>query len=226
MVYMDKTMMLINFKNYNESTGKNAIRIARIAEKVAEELGVNISIAPSLIDLAKVKENVSIPVYAQHADAISYGSYTGHILLENIKEYGIDGIMVNHSERNILLKDIEFIVNKAKGLNMNTIVCASTSKISGALAIFNPDYIAIEPPELIGGDISVSVARPEIITESLNLVRRISPETRVLCGAGIKNGLDVKKALELGANGILVASGVVKAKDIEKAIYELANALR
>jgi len=219
-------MMLINFKNYHESTGKNAIKIAKIAEKVAEELNVNISIAPSLIDLAKVKENVSIPVYAQHADAINYGSYTGQILLENIKEYGIDGIMVNHSERNILIKDIEFIVKKAKALNMKTMVCASTSNISGALAIFNPDYIAIEPPELIGGDISVSVARPEIITESLNIVRRISPETKVLCGAGIKNGLDVKKALELGANGILVASGVVKAKDVEKAIYELANALR
>jgi triosephosphate isomerase len=43
----------------------------------------------------------------------------------------------------------------------------------------------------------------------------------VLCGAGVKNGEDVRKAKELGAKGILVASGVVKAENPEEAIRDL-----
>ena len=223
---MKGSMMLINFKNYRESTGKNALTIARIAEKVSDELGVVISVAPTFIDAVKVKESVSIPVYAQHVDPVGYGSYTGHVTMENLKEYSIDGVIINHSERNVMVKDIEFAVKKARDLGMKSMVCSSTPSISGSVAVFNPDYIAIEPPELIGGDVSVSGARPEIITESVNIVKKISPETQVLCGAGVKTGSDVRKAIELGSSGILVASGVIKARDVEKAISDLANALR
>ena len=48
---------------------------------------------------------------------------------------------------------------------------------------------------------------------------------KVLCGAGVKNGKDVAKALELGSDGVLLASGIVKAKDKEKVIRDLASGL-
>ena len=65
--------------------------------------------------------------------------------------------------------------------------------------------------------------RQEVITNTVELVRRVNPEVKVLTGAGISTGEDVKKALELGTVGVLLASGVTKAKDPEKAIKNLVS---
>jgi len=102
--------------------------------------------------------------------------------------------------------------------NLIKIVCADSEESSFALnsirEILKIEYIAYEPPELIGGDISVSEAKPEIIE------RITSKVDNLLVGAGIKKKEDVKRSLELGAKGILVASGVVKAKNPYKILEE------
>jgi triosephosphate isomerase len=46
---------------------------------------------------------------------------------------------------------------------------------------------------------------------------------RVLAGAGISTGDCVKKAIELGADGVLLASGVVKAKNPEEVLFDLVS---
>jgi len=83
----------------------------------------------------------------------------------------------------------------------------------------------VEPPELIGTGISVSKAKPEVVTSTVGLIKRINPEVVVLCGAGITRGEDVSAALRLGTEGVLVASGVVKAKDPYKVLLEFAEAI-
>lgn len=88
-------------------------------------------------------------------------------------------------------------------------------------AVFSPYYIAVEPPELIGGDISVTSANPSIVTNTVETVKGVNKEIKVLCGAGVKNGGDVKAAVDLGAEGVLLASGVVKAADPEAVIRDL-----
>jgi len=87
--------------------------------------------------------------------------------------------------------------------------------------VFRPDYIAVEPPELIGGNRSVSTARPEVVSGTVEAVRRVSPSTLVLCGAGVHARGDVARALELGADGVLVASAVTRSGDPRVAIAEL-----
>lgn len=113
-----------------------------------------------------------------------------------------------------------------KEYDLISIVCAQNSKEAGELAKFNPDFIAVEPPELIGGDVSVSTAEPEIIRNTVDEVKKNSSRTYVLCGAGVKNKDDVKKAIELGAKGVLVASGVVKADSVENAMEDLIKGMR
>ncbi|NHI02492.1 Triosephosphate isomerase [Candidatus Nitrosotalea sp. TS] len=107
---------------------------------------------------------------------------------------------------------------------MTSVVCVKDVNEAKKYAKLNPDYIAIEPPELIGSGKAVSKERPEIITNSVKAVKDAKNSTKLLCGAGIVTGDDVSKALELGANGILVASGIVKAKNWEKTIGEFAQA--
>ncbi len=217
-------VIIVNFKLYRQASGKNAVKLARILEDVAKERDVEIVAAISAMDLPVVRNEVSIPLILQHADAVDFGAHTGRINMEIAKEYGTNGVLINHSERRLNIADIDYLVSEARKMNLISVVCANNPRVSGAVAFLEPDFIAMEPPELIGGDISVSKARPEAVTETINAVRAVR-NIPVLVGAGVKNSEDVKKAIELGAAGILVASGVTKAKNPKDAVNDLVNGL-
>jgi triosephosphate isomerase len=89
-----------------------------------------------------------------------------------------------------------------------------------------PTITSVEPPELIGTGISVSKAKPEIVTDTVKLVHKVDPQMTILCGAGISQAEDVSIALKLGTNGVLVASGIVKAKDPYSVLRAFADATR
>jgi triosephosphate isomerase len=214
--------IIVNFKLYEQAVGDSAVALAKIHEKVAKETGASIGVAVTAVDLQKVCEAVSIPVFAQHIDPMSYGSGTGHILPALVKEVGAYGTLLNHAECQVENVVLERSVKMARELGLFTVVCANTPEKGAEIMKFNPDLIAVEPPELIGGDISVSKADPSIIEKAVKLVG----ENRVLVGAGIKTGEDIKIALELGASGVLLASGVTKAADPYAVLMDLVSGLR
>jgi triosephosphate isomerase len=219
-------MIIVNFKTYSEAMGKKAIELAKKAEKASNEMHVFVGVAPQFADLALVAEAVSIPVLAQHIDPIRPGSYTGHVLAESVKEAGVTGTLINHSERQLRLSDINDAISIARKNRLVSIVCANNPNLSMAVATLKPDIIAIEPPELIGTGIPVSKAKPEVVTETVKLVRKVNPAVTILCGAGISRGDDVAIALKLGTDGVLVASGVVKAKNQYRILREFAEATK
>jgi len=215
-------MIVVNFKAYSESAGERGVKIAKICEKVALESKKEIIVCPQTPDLSLISKEVSIPVFSQHIDPVEPGSRTGHITLESVKRY-VSGTLINHSEKRMKIADIDYIVKKCGKNGIKSIVCTNNVSVSMACSVLDPDYIAIEPPELIGGDISVTSASPEIVENAVKNIKKINPSVKVLCGAGIKTGEDVKKAIELGAEGVLLASGVVKAKDPEKVLMDLTH---
>jgi triosephosphate isomerase len=217
-------IIIVNYKTYTESTGKNAVELAKKAERVHEETGVYVGVVPQLAELAAVAKSVAIPVFAQHIDPIRPGGYTGHVLADSAKQAGAVGTLINHSERQLKLSDIEQIVRIAREHDMISVVCANNPSVSAAVAALEPDMIAIEPPELIGTGIPVSKAQPEVITGTIKLVREVNKKATILCGAGISHGADVAAALKLGTQGVLVASGIVKAMDPYAIIREFAEA--
>jgi len=219
-------MIIINFKTYLEATGKKAVELAKKAEKASKETGVYIGVTPQFCDIKSVAEAVEIPVYAQHIDPIRPGSNTGHILAEAVKEAGAIGTLINHSEKQIKLADIDAVIKLANQESLISCVCTSNPPISAAVAYLNPDIISIEPPELIGTGVAVSKAQPEAVTNTIKLVRKVNNEAIILCGAGISHGEDVSVALRLGTYGVLVASGIVKAKDQYTIIREFADSAR
>jgi len=225
-VMIDYPIILLNLKTYEQSMGQKAIDFARIAERVNEKTGISIAIAPQTIDIPAITVSSETPVFAQHIDPVYYGKYTGHILPEAIAEAGAYGTLLNHSEHQIPLEIIEASIKRAREADLVTVVCADKVDTAKKIALLEPDAIPIEPPELIGSGISVSSAQPEIVSGSVAAVQSISPNVKVLCGAGITNGDDASSALKLGAKGILVASGVVKASDPYKALLELARAMQ
>ena len=165
--------IVVNFKTYAQATGQRAVDLAKTCEKVAKDTGINIIIAVQNLDLFRVSKEVSIPVYAEHIDPVKYGAHTGKDLPEAVVENGATGVLINNSEDKANLADIEMNIKRAKGIGLQTIVCAPTSATSEAIAALGADFVAVEPPELIGGDVSVSKSQPELITDTVNLVHKI-----------------------------------------------------
>jgi len=218
-------VIVLNVKTYAEATGSEALKIAQMMDKISQETGSSMAIAVQATDLSTCAKEVDIPVFAEHIDPITPGSHTGWTLAEAIKAVGAVGTLINHSEHRLKLADIDVCITRAKELNLDHIVCTNNVSTSKAAAAFAPHFIAVEPPELIGGDISVTTADPGIVNGSVDVVKKIDKNVRVLCGAGVKNGKDVEKSIELGADGVLLASGIVKAQDKEKVIRDLASGL-
>lgn len=221
---MKTPAIIINFKAYQESLGKESLELAKAAEKVWKEKGVTIAVAPQLVDLRAVVSQVDVPVFAQSFDLVQAGAFTGSTTLGAVKDSGADGFILNHSERRVNISMISGAVRSARSLKLISLICADTPEATGAVSALNPDFVAIEPPELIGTGIPVSKAKPEVVTGSIDRVRRLGSTSKVICGAGISTAEDVRAALKLGTVGVLLASGVVKAKDPLAVISDMADA--
>ncbi|HUG95950.1 MAG TPA: triose-phosphate isomerase [Nitrososphaera sp.] len=218
-----KRPLIINFKNYDEVSGDGAVKLARAAQAVAKKLKVEIAVAPPQPALALVAKSVKVPVICQHVDNEKVGSSTGYFVPEVAKSYGASGSLINHSEHRIEMKQIASLVERLRGLRMTSIVCAREPWEVMEISAFQPDFIAIEPPELIGSGRAVSTENPAIITKSIEAA---GSRSKVICGAGITGRGDVAKAMELGSRGILVASGIIKANSWAGKIAELAAGMK
>ena len=215
------TLIVLNFKTYRESTGEMALRLAKICEDISKDYSVQMVVVPQVADIHAISMAVKIPVYAQHVDGVGYGGFTGHVTAASLKAAGASGSLINHSERRLKLADIEASILACRSLGLKTIVCTNNVATTRAAATLQPDMVAVEPPELIGSGIPVSKADPEVVRESVAAVKDIAPSVCVLCGAGITHGEDLRAALELGSEGVLLASGIIKAKNQRKALEDL-----
>jgi triosephosphate isomerase (TIM) len=222
---LSSPVVIVNFKAYREVEGHRALSVALACQQVAEETGTSIVVCPPTVELSQVASQVRIPVMAQHIDAKAPGSATGWITAEMARAAGAVGTLVNHSEHRLVLSDISAIVASCKASGLRSCICAESAEESGAVAFFKPEIVAIEPPELIGGDVSVTDAKPDVVQKAVDAVRRVDASIPVLCGAGVKTWKDVKKAIELGAEGVLLASGVIKSADPKKALEDLVRCI-
>ncbi|MFX1491571.1 MAG: triose-phosphate isomerase [Promethearchaeota archaeon] len=216
-------LILVNLKTYIESMGKGAVKLAKIAAGVSEETGVCIGLVPQFTDIHRVAASTEVPIFAQHIDPVQPGRGTSAILAEAVVEAGAIGTLLNHSERQIRLVDLEASLVRATEVGLKICICSNNQVVSGAAAALGPDFIAVEPPELIGTGIPVSKTQPEVVTATVETIRKINPKVIPLCGAGISTGEDVAAALQLGTQGVLLASGVTKAKDPEKILLDMAT---
>lgn len=212
-------MIIVNFKAYPEASGKKARRLGENCLEASEETGKKVTAVPAFPDILRL-EDLGVKVFSQHIDAVEPGSHTGHVTPESVKEAGVSGTLINHSERRLKAEEIKNAVDMARENDLTTVVCAKDPGECREYSEFDPDYIAFEPPELIGGDISVSEAKPGLIEKAVS-----ESDVPVLTGAGIHSRKDVEKSVELGCEGVLVASGVVKAENQYEEIVELCEGL-
>jgi triosephosphate isomerase len=217
-------MFIINCKNYEEIAGDQIIKFVKIVEKISKKYKIKIAVAPPQHLIGLISKS-SIPILAQHVDVSKVGSTTGFVVPELLKKSRVSGSLINHSEHRISTKEIIDLILKLRDLKMISVLCVKNVAEVKKYAKLNPNYIAIEPPELIGSGKAVSKEKPDLIIKAVNAVKNAKNNTKLLCGAGIVSGEDVSKASELGSQGILVASGIIKAKSWEKMISEFAKSM-
>ena len=168
-----------------ESSGENALELARALKSASEESGITMVAAPQAADIYRIQDQISLPIFAQHIDPITPGGHTGSNLIETLIEAGISGSLINHSENRMKLADIDEVIQLCKQNDIESCVCTNNIATSKAIATFSPDAVAVEPPELIGTGIPVSQAQPEVVEDSVKGVKSINKKIKVLCGAGI-----------------------------------------
>jgi triosephosphate isomerase len=212
--------VLVNLKAYP----CDPVAVAEAAAAVAEDSGVRIAVAPQAADLSAVAET-GVETWAQHVSPVEHGSHTGSTLAERVAEAGAEGTLLNHSERRLKLADIDGGLQAAERVGLETMVCANDPQQVAAATALEPDGVAVEPPELIGTGTPVSVADPDVVRDAVEAAERIDPDVPVYCGAGISTGEDVTAARDLGAEGVLLASGVAKAEDPRGALEDLVEEL-
>ncbi len=221
---MAERILVVNYKTYPTAFGAEAVAIAREASRLSSRLPVRIILAPPAPMVKPVMEAHS-DVYLQHVDPLGLGAHTGSLPAPAARLLGVRGSLINHSEKKMVLRDVAAAVEALRRDGLEALVCADTPAEASAAAYLEPSMIAVEPPELIGTGIPVSKAKPEVITESLEAVRRVNPHIPLLAGAGISAPEDAVRAIELGASGVLVASIVMKSKDPPASLRALAEAL-
>ena len=220
---MSEHLVVVNFKTYESAHGIAAEELALIMERI--ETGARMIAVVSAFDLsAVVSAAPNLEIWTQHLDPINFGSNTGWLHPETAIQRGAKGTLINHAEHKVSIEHIAMLLdNVPEGFTI--CACAADIDEARALSALQPDYVAVEPPELIGGEISVTTADPEIVSGTARAIREISEDVGILCGAGVKNGQDVLKAIELGTSGVLLASGVTKVRDAVAALNDLVSEL-
>lgn len=220
---MKAPTVVVNFKVYQEAEGDRAFRLAKTCQKVSMETGISVAVCPPHLWLGAIARVLEIPTYSQSVDPLPPGAGTGFITPSMLHSTDVTGTLINHSEHRIPRDQIAKAVEMCNALKLQTCVCAEDATEAADLATFSPSAIAVEPPGLIGGNVSVTTADPSIVSDTVEAVKRANPSVVVYCGAGVKTGEDVKAAIDLGATGVLLASGVVKAKDPEEVLRDLVS---
>jgi triosephosphate isomerase len=212
--------VLVNLKAYP----CDPVAVASAASRAAEGTDATVTIAPQTAHIGAVADT-GVETWAQHVSPVEYGSHTGRTLAEAVDDAGATGTLLNHSENRLKLADIDASLDAAARTGLDTVVCANNPDQIAAVTALGPDAVAVEPPELIGTGTPVSQADPDIVKDAVAAAETVDPSVDVYCGAGISTGEDVLAARELGADGVLLASGVAKADDPAAALGSLLDPL-
>ncbi len=205
-----KPIVVVNFKTYKQ--GANVLKLAKKIKKIDNKIIVGIQAS----DIEEIVRKTKLKVFCQHVDWQKPGRGTGFILPEAVKTDGAKGVFLNHSEHKLSFSVLKKTIKRCRDVRLKILVFASGLPEALKIKKLKPDYLVIEPPELVGGKVSVSKSKPELIE---TISKKLG--SSFLVGAGIKNKEDVKIAMQLGASGIAISSAITKAKNPEKELRKL-----
>jgi triosephosphate isomerase len=213
--------LVVNPKSY--LYGKLSLDLALAADKIAKETGIEMFFTCPFADIRYISENTTnVIVTAQHMESLKPGRGMGHVLPESLKEAGAKAVFLNHAENPMTVAELSKTIERARELDIKTIVCSDSVSEAVALSKFNPDIILAEPTELIG---TGKTADNSYVIETTEKIREMSPNTLVMIASGVTTAEDVYNVIKLGADGTGGTNGILGAPDPKKRIEEWAEAM-
>jgi|APSaa5957512622_1039677.scaffolds.fasta_scaffold00262_17 triosephosphate isomerase (TIM) len=209
-IFMKRPLVIVNLKTYQH--GARALKLCKRIEKVDK----NIVVGCSPLDVYRISKETKLKVYCQHVDGMSEGRNSGFVLPEGVKGNGGVGVFLNHSEHPLEWRVLKATVARCKRLKLKTLVFAGDLKMAVKVERLGVDFVCIEPAELVGGKVSVSSARPELIK---SIGKKL--KGKFLVGAGVHSSEDIEVAMRYGAAGVALSSAVTTAVDPGKVLREL-----
>jgi len=204
-------MIVVNFKNYKQ--GKDVLDLAKKIEKATK--GKDVVVCVPATDIHVVYSQTKLNVFAQHVNNKDVGSTTGSVTAESVKAVGASGTLLNHSEHRIPFSVLKKIMEKCGKNGLKTLVCVESIGEAKKIMRFKIKLwaIAYEDRKLIGSGKSITNYKSRKVEKFARLLK--GSGIKALCGAGISSSKDVESAKELGCDGVLVASAIMKAKNVE-----------
>lgn len=212
------------------------------AEKLAEGLksveGVEILVCPSFVNIPTVHgvlKDSEIKIGAQNVSEYEWGAYTGEVSVNQLSDFGINYVIVGHSERReFFCEDNEQINKKIKILqkhNITPILCVGepedvrknknekeyvrTQVLNCIQDTDDNIVVAYEPIWAIGTGISANIEDVEEMSDFLReiLEEHYSKKVRILYGGSVKPS-NAKEILSLkNVDGALIGGASLVADD-------------
>lgn len=217
----ESPFLIVNPKSY--LYGKESLKLAKAADQVVADTGLPIYFTCPYADIRMIRDNTKyIIVCAQSMDPLVPGRGMGHVLPESLKEAGADALFLNHAENPKTLNNLYATIQRAKELDMISIVCADSTMEAKAAACMNPDIVLAEPTDLIG---TGKVADDSYTTETVKAIHEVNPDVLVMIASGVSTAEDCYNVIKLGADGTGATSGILNAPSPAVRVKEMAEAI-
>lgn len=204
---MEKTIIVANWK-MNPKTVTEAQELYGAVPRSSE---VEIVICPPFVYLPALKGEVAIG--GQDCFWEGKGAYTGEVSPVMLKEMGCSYVILGHSERKKYLGETEKMVQKkmkaALAAGLKVVLCVGEDEetpndTDNLIVVYEPEW-AISSE---GGE----SADPKVVASRIEKMRSTLKTTPILYG-GSTNSENIKGFLEAGAQGALVGSASLDAKE-------------
>lgn len=214
--------LIVNPKSY--LYGEESLKLAKAADRAAEEIGVEVMFTCPFADIRYIKENTKhVVVTAQHMDPLKPGRGMGHVLGESLVAAGAEAVFLNHAENSMTVADLAATIKRAKELGLVTVVCADSVAEGVAIAKLKPDILLCEPTDLIG---TGTVADDSYTIDACTKIREVDKDILIMIASGVSTPEDVYNVIKLGADGTGATSGILNAPDPGERVMEMAKAMK
>ena len=221
MAKAETPFLIVNPKSY--LYGNASLELAKAADQVAADTGLQIYFTCPHADILLIKENTKhVIVCAQSMDPLTPGRGMGHVLPESLKEAGAEAVFLNHAENQKTLAELYATIKRAKELDMITVVCADSTVEAKAAACMDADIVLAEPTDLIG---TGQVAEDSYTTETVKALNEVNPNVLVMIASGVSTAEDCYNVVKLGADGTGATSGILNAPSPAVRVREMAEAI-
>lgn len=208
-------MIFLNFKIYPETSGEKTLPLCRLIKDK------RVISCLQAVDIYRVKQALpDLEIWAQHADPVSQGKFTGYQAPISLKAAGASGVLLNHSEHQMSFDQIAATVSEVKKAELKLMIITDSVELIKKVNEFKPDYIGFEDPQLIGGLVPMIEARFDLAKQA-----SAAAQAPLIVGGGIRTSDHVTKSLQAGGKGVLVASEFAQSNYPEKTLQELLAGL-